>query len=646
MTAWGLPPDASAWACLFVGSLLLGGRGLLQRRLALLDTRAFLALLALASFFLSVGYVEYYLRGGPRIIDATSYWLQARTYASLQLAYDPSTPAASHIGRFLLPTPDGRLSVIFPPGYPLLLALGARLNAEMLVGPVLGALLTVATYWLAQLSTHSSSVARLAAALTVPCAVLRYHTADTMSHGLSALLMVTALAAALERRARWSLLSGLALGWLMATRPATGVVAAILCLTAVASLRASSRWELSRRLAGLSLCGLGLGAFVWQQRAVTGQWFQSSQYAYYALAEPDPECFRFGLGHNVGCRVEHGEFVAKYLPDGYGVVEALSTTSRRLAQHLSDAGNQELFAVLIVVGALGSLALPRLRLLALGILLQIAIYAGFYFDGNYPGGGARMYAEVIPFELILVAWALWRLQLMRLGLPLMLWGFALHAVFAHQSLAARDGGRPMYEPSLAADVATPALVYLTTDHGYNLAYDPSEHAPLQIVRSKDPALDFAAWVEAGRPAAYRYDFDFMAGSGQPRLHRVQPKPSGRFEFESQWPPLALHTGSVVPVAEAPCSPSRALLLTPRGSARLVVAVWVEAPDWYTVEIAASRSAQFELDDERLEWGSERRSETCVASRARLRLNAGEQRLSLIATQPTLLDFIEVLKAAP
>ena len=38
-----------------------------------------LAALCLLAFGLSYAYVSYYLRGGPRIIDATSYWLEARS---------------------------------------------------------------------------------------------------------------------------------------------------------------------------------------------------------------------------------------------------------------------------------------------------------------------------------------------------------------------------------------------------------------------------------------------------------------------------------------------------------------------------------------------------------------------------------------
>src|SRR5690606_13461867 len=144
---------------------------------------ATLLLLGTVSAVLSAVYVDYYLRGGPRIIDATSYYLQARTFASGQLAFEPPGPLASFVGRFLLPTPDGRLAVIFPPGYPALLSLGFLVGAPLAVGPMLAAGLSVATYLLAEALWGDPRVARAAGWLSALCGVLRYHTADTMSHG-------------------------------------------------------------------------------------------------------------------------------------------------------------------------------------------------------------------------------------------------------------------------------------------------------------------------------------------------------------------------------------------------------------------------------------------------------------------------------
>ena len=110
-----------------------------------------LALLCVLAFALSSAYVTYYLRGGPRIIDATSYFLEARSIAAGSFSFHAPDPTAAFRGRFLLASSDGhRLGVIFPPGFPLVLSLGVLLGVPLLVGPALGALLVAATYGLAR----------------------------------------------------------------------------------------------------------------------------------------------------------------------------------------------------------------------------------------------------------------------------------------------------------------------------------------------------------------------------------------------------------------------------------------------------------------------------------------------------------------
>ena len=80
---FGAPPDAASWAALVAGVALLGWN--LWRPRASVDSRlsdrVFVAVLAALAAALSAGYVVFYLRGGPRIIDATSYYLEARAFA-------------------------------------------------------------------------------------------------------------------------------------------------------------------------------------------------------------------------------------------------------------------------------------------------------------------------------------------------------------------------------------------------------------------------------------------------------------------------------------------------------------------------------------------------------------------------------------
>ena len=146
--AIGLPSGPYAWVMLAVGVVLMVPR--VRAWLYGLSRVRFLGLVGAASFVLSLGYVELYLRGGPRIIDATTYYLQAKALSLGKLTWSVPEPAESFRGRFLVAPTEGTLTGIFPVGYPAILALGFLVRAPMLVGPAIACLLTLATYRLTQ----------------------------------------------------------------------------------------------------------------------------------------------------------------------------------------------------------------------------------------------------------------------------------------------------------------------------------------------------------------------------------------------------------------------------------------------------------------------------------------------------------------
>ncbi len=102
---------------------------------------------------------------------------------------------------FLVTTPDGNLAVLFPPGFAVVLALGVAVGTPLLVNPLVGALTAFLTYRLGA-QWFSERSARVAGLLSVMCACLRYHSADTMSHAWTATLVlgVLLLATAAGRR--------------------------------------------------------------------------------------------------------------------------------------------------------------------------------------------------------------------------------------------------------------------------------------------------------------------------------------------------------------------------------------------------------------------------------------------------------------
>ncbi|AUX28700.1 MULTISPECIES: hypothetical protein [Sorangium] len=619
------------------------------------------AALGLAAALISAAYVAVYLRGGPRIIDATSYWLEARAMAAGHLAWPLGEPEASVLGRFLVRSDAAgdaarrgaaEVAVIFPPGYPALLALGFLAGAPLAVGPLLAAALTLATYDLAArfapaAPASAGSGARLplapllAALFSALCAALRYHTADTMSHGLAALCFTVALASA--RRAldeaapaagapRWwrdpavraAALAGVAAGWLAATRPPSALALAAALLVALlperppgsaaagprdAAPRPSPR--LGRLAAALAIGAVpGLALLAAHQRAATGA-FASSQGAYYAVSDGPPGCFRYGFGEGVGCLFEHGDFVRHNLAEGYGFLAAAGTTLRRLKLHLVDALNAEPLSLFVIAGAAIALRRPRSRALAIAPLLQIAAYAPFYFDGNYPGGGARFFADVLPVEHALAALACAAIA-ERAGSPaargglagrlrallpvpfvpaalfaaaLPLAGFAFRAGFDHAALRDREGGLPMFDPAAVARAGVArGLVFVDTDHGFNLGFDPAP-GDVAVLRYRGDAIDRMAWEARGRPPAYRYRFAIPDGGGlasvslAPLAFDAAPPREALIEGESLWPPRAQRGAWAAPEhAGGTCaSGGRLLAVHAAASGEAVVRVGLPAP---------------------------------------------------------------------
>jgi hypothetical protein len=650
--SWGRPPDepAQVAAALALAALLLvltgRGRSLLGLGDAPLPRRLFLWVTGFAAALLSIFYIAHYLRGGPRIIDATTYFLQGRALSHGDFSWAVSEPSASFRGRFLLdremPGGEGVMGGIFPPGYPLLLAFGFGMGAPMVVGPAVAAALVVATYRLARtiagealvVPTRSrmpgaaaapasdelvEAVARTAALLSVVCGALRYHTADTMSHGATALGITLALDAALRRRAG---VCGLILGAVVATRPVSALPIAVVAL--VLLLRQP------RPGAGGVLKQLALGALpgvlvlVLAQHSVTGAWLTSSQRMYYANSDGPPGCW--GLGKQAGCLYEHGEFVSARLANGFGIAAAAGTTLRRLRMHLLDVANLEPLALLVFVPLAKVRGVARRSPAVVAsftvIGLHVLAYAPFYFDGNYPGGGARLFADVLPIEHALLALAIARLvsapRYVRGAFALgavTLAGFAVHAAFDHGKLADREGGRPMFEPDLLAKSnVTSGLVFIDTDHGFALGHDPSARVKNGVVvaRLRNDDRDRLLYDRLDHPPTYLYKFEVppLLPGAPPVLGAAAPSQAApvvvpwappalgdtlRFEAEAEWPALEQSGGFAVPVFTGSCaSGSRALLLTPtplEGRATATITVPISEPGRYRVAVHVVQGAK-------------------------------------------------------
>jgi hypothetical protein len=348
--------------------------------------------------------------------------------------------------------------------------------------------------------------------------------------------------------------------------------------------------------------------FAWllvaSQRAVTGDSFASAQRLYYALSDGPAGCFAYGFGRDVGCVVEHGDFVSRRLTHGYGALEALLTTGARLRRHLADVANFEpLFFVWMAgawrLGSAGGAATknPIGRAALVLFVLQVLAYVPFYFDGNYPGGGGRMLADLLGVEHALFAVGavlLWRARplvakgALLLGISVL--AFGLRGVHEHEHLRDRDGGHPMWDPAVLAQAHVDrGLVFVTTDHGFASAYAPRQDPKtgIAVVRYRGDGHDRMVYEALGSPPTFKYSFDPGGQKQAGEIVSFVPPPANplRLEIEAEWPALAQRGGHAWPVwTQETCSGSRALAVHPQGAkATVTIELPVPAAGTYDIE---------------------------------------------------------------
>jgi hypothetical protein len=582
-----------------VVALVPGGPGWLATTLEatgvtqLRRSRRFLFVASFVAAFLSLGYVAFYLRGGPRAPEAATYWLQGRAMAHGHLAWTTPDPTASFRARSLLLTAPDRIAGIFAPGYAALLGAAFMLGAPMLIGPLLAAALVPATWFLArELATGALArwdapaergvsaladardiewIGRIAVGMSLVSAALRYHTAESVPGGAAAAALTVALASALRARrtsdGRLFGVAGLALGFLLATEPrsAVGVGAIVLMLAFTSSAERALAWTCAAAVPGIALL---LAA----NHAATGHAF-ASPVAYYLA--------RFGPSDAAPA----------------GISAQLMGTLRRVRGNLADVANFEpiaLLPLLLLTGAArrrrgqapeprldGQAGEPRLdsdvwvafAVVAIQVFVATPAVAG---EALTPGAGADL-AAVLPVEHALVALALglffpraWLAPAALATLALAAAGFAVHTSHSHELLAAAGLGHPHYEPDVAREGgATHGLLYFDDDEGFELAHDPGVLAShgLLAVRMRGDDHDRALYDLLGHPQAHRY----IAPAG--RVATVSPWTSGggdswRFEAEADFPPVGTPDPRVgrVEVVDAPgASDTRVLALTPEGT---------------------------------------------------------------------------------
>jgi hypothetical protein len=574
---WSRPPDrpAEVAAGLAVALLLVtfapGGPrwlGSMVDFASLADVtrrRRFLVVTSFIAAFLSLGYIAFYLRGGPRAVDAAAYWLEGRAMAHGELAWAVIEPSASFRARDLLFTPPDHVAGIFPPGFPFLLAPAFLVGAPMLVGPLVAAGLVVATWLLGRELAATAGegparaelIGRIAVGLSILSAALRYHTADALPYAAAAVGVAMALGCAMRARRmgdpRLFAVAGLAVGFLVATQPVSAITTG--AIVVALAWGAASR---GRALVGGCLATLpGVLLLLAAHHAAVGRTLASPMAVYFGAFET---------------------------PTPFEARAAAVTTLHRLRAHLLDVANLEPLALLAL--------LPIARrargaaLLGLVVVGQLLLAAPFDAGAVAAGGGARLLVAVIPAEHALMALALARLadrELARAAMAtfaLALAGFAVHASFDHEALAASDLGRPHYEPDALRESVGPGtkftgLLFFDDDQGFELAYDPGalERHEMMAVRLRGDDHDRLLYDSLGHPPVNDRSSSrrYTATGASAAANVWTPPGSGdawRFEAESDWPTAAVWGGrpEVLATPGACASEGKVLLLTPTPAA--------------------------------------------------------------------------------
>lgn len=428
--------------------------------------------IAIACGIVYIGIARTVFDGKPLLIDELVQVFQARMYAGGHL-FTPVDQSREFFSVLHMVDIGDRFYSQFPPGWPVMLAVGTILHAEWIVGPVCGALsVFVFARLLRRIYGNEAPLTVMIGSLVFglgPFAAFQF--SSHMSHGpvLMWILMATlALTRVLsparspgDGAARWAFLAGVCAGCAFAVRPLDAVAYAV----PAAAWMFWRAWKDARLRPAVFAVTIGLVIPVifvmWVNVRTTGS---PTEFGYEALWGPS-----HGLGFHAA------PWGDPHTPQRG--IELLSLYVTRLNVYLFETPFPSLFPIIIALVLAESLtAVERYLLIATG--LHGLLYFAYWHDGFYLG--PRFVTPWIPI-LVLLAVRCGRLMLrnripgaIRSGLV----GFLCAAVVivvaigvpvrAAQYRAGLASMRPDYGSAAAAAGVTNALVFVRESWGAEL----------------------------------------------------------------------------------------------------------------------------------------------------------------------------------
>ncbi len=306
----------------------------------------------------------------PLLIDEVVQVWQARGYAAghlwLPLDPDPAFRSTLNLVEF-----QGRWFGHFPPGWPLLLALGELIRAPWIIGPLTGAV-SVFCFGLVLRKAEPGASVRAGALLLFAFGPFTLAIASShMSHGPVLMWLLASLAAWLAWLERpgtgRALVVGAALGMAAITRPADAAAFGLpLAVWAILRIRAGDRWIRFAPIVAAALVPLAFMVFV--NLATTGS--------------PLTSGYELLWGPNVGLGFHPSPYGPPHTP--LRGLELISLYLFRLNTYLFEAPVPGLLAagVALLLGrGLGSI--DRYLMAATGLLL--GVYFAYWHDGFFLG---------------------------------------------------------------------------------------------------------------------------------------------------------------------------------------------------------------------------------------------------------------------
>jgi hypothetical protein len=326
----------------------------------------------------------------PHVEDEAAYLFQAQVFAQGHLSVPTPPSPESYWSPFVLDYGGQRFSK-YPPGYSLLLSLGVRAGKPWIVNALLGSL---ALWFIAQLgrAIYSPTTGLLAAALGLTCPVFLAMSASLLSHPTSLFfttLFLWSLARLIQkptdRPRRFSVVAGLALGYLVITRPYDAIgVGLPFALYGLARVLRGDRALLHRGMiaAAVALLFSLMLPLYWYW--LTGHFANPYRFVW--------PYDRPGFGPDVG-------------PEGYdlatGLLYARSNLRALSTGFLGWPGYLNVFFLWLPF-----VLRPRNRwnyLLLAGLISMVTLHITYWYYGGRDAGFPRYYYAALPALLLLTA---------------------------------------------------------------------------------------------------------------------------------------------------------------------------------------------------------------------------------------------------